>query len=179
MMRIMVKKVIKLFLLIQVLITSTYLLSFEIYINVEIAFLSSFFIILGSAYAYRTMINTQVKADMIHEQKDLLDTIEDPHELYDDYEKNETPVEELNLKEIVQEERKKIKILNLKDIKKGSRAGFSPYRLVPYIFLILSFMTLENNHLLNIKFYLPSLLLGIIVAQVIAKDIIKTLNITK
>jgi hypothetical protein len=166
----MVKKVIKLFLLVQLLITSTYLLSFEIYINVEMAFLSSFFIILGSAYAYKTMVNTHVKADMLHEQKDLLDNIEDPHELYDDYEINNAPAEELNLKEIVQEERKKIKILNLKDIKKGSRAGFSPYRLVPYIFLILSFIALENNHLLNIKFYLPSLLLGIIIANLVIKE---------
>jgi hypothetical protein len=172
----MVKKVIKLFLLIQFLITSAYLISFEIYINIEIAFLSSFFIILGSAYAYKTMVNTQVKADIVNEQRDLLDSIEDPHELYDNYEINETPVEELDLKEIVKEERKKIKTLNLKDIKKGSRAGFSPYRLVPYIFLILGFIALENNHILNIKIYLPSILLGVIVAHLIIKDIILVNN---
>jgi hypothetical protein len=172
----MVKKVIKLFLLIQFLITSAYLISFEIYINIEIAFLSSFFIILGSAYAYKTMVNTQVKADIVNEQRDLLDSIEDPHELYDNYEINETPVEELDLKEIVKEERKKIKTLNLKDIKKGSRAGFSPYRLVPYIFLILGFIALENNHILNIKIYLPSILLGVIVAHLTIKDIILVNN---
>ena len=174
MMRIMVKKVIKLFLLIQVLIASAYLISFEMYINIEIAFLSSFFIILGSTYAYRTMVSTQVQADIVNEERDLLDSIEDPHELYDDYEINEAPAEELDLKEIVKEERKKIKILNLKDIKKGSRAGFSPYRLVPYIFLILSFIALENNHILNIMIYLPSLLIGIIAAHLLTRDIIKT-----
>lgn len=51
-------------------------------------------------------------------KKRFLDEVEDPYELYDETPINEAPVEELDLKAIVQEEKKRIKILNLKDIKK-------------------------------------------------------------
>ena len=170
------KKSIKLFIFTQILIFLTYLISFEVYINIHIAFLSSFLIIIGSTYAYRKMINTQLEADIINEERDLLDTIEDPHELYDDTAINDSPIDELDLKEIVKQEKKKIKILNLKDIKKGSKAGFSPLRLVPYAFLILSFIALKNNGLLDIKVYLPSLLIGIIIGYSSTKNII---NISK
>jgi len=168
MMRTMVRRVIKLFLLTQVLITFSYLISFEFYINVQIAFLSSFFIILGSTYAYKSMVENQVKTDTVTQDRDILDTIEDPHELYEENVVNE----DLDLKEIVKQEKKKIKILNLKDIKHGSKAGFSPFRLVPYLFLILSFIALKNNDLLLIKIYLPSLLLGIIIGYSATKNII-------
>ena len=173
--RIMVRKVIRLFVLTQIAISALLLISFEVYINVQIAFLSSFFIILGSAYAYKTMVSKQVETDIVSEDRDLLDTIEDPHELYEDHnvEQINTTEDTLELKEIVKQEKKKIKILNLKDIKKGSRAGFSPFRLLPYLFLILSFIALNNNDILSIKIYLPSLLLGIIIGYTATKDIIK------
>lgn len=166
------KKVIKLFLVVQLSILFLYLISFEFYINVQLAYLSSFFIILGSTYAYRKMIVTQVEADIVNEERDLLDSIEDPYELYDDTVINDAPADELDLKEIVKQEKKKIKILNLKDIKKGSRAGFSLFRLIPYAFLILSFIALKNNDLLNIQIYLPSLLIGIISGYSATKNII-------
>jgi len=165
----MVKRIIKLFVLTQIFISTLFLISFEFYINVQIAFLSSFFIILGSTYAYRQMINTKVDADIVNEERDLLDSIEDPHELYDDEPLNDIPADQLDLKEIVKQEKKKIKILNLKDVKKGSKAGFSPFRLIPYAFLILSFIALKNNDLLIIKIYLPSLLIGIIIGYLSIK----------
>ena len=62
--------------------------------------------------------------------------------------------------------------VDLKDVKKGSKAGFSPFRLVPYAFLILSFIALKNNNLLNIGIYLPSLLIGIIIGYYSTRDII-------
>ena len=97
--------------------------------------------------------------------------MEDPHELYDEQQINESPADELDLKAIVKEEKKKIKILNLSDIKKGSRATFSLFRLIPYLFLVLGFIALKNNELLDISIYLPSLLIGIIVGYVVSKKI--------
>ena len=90
--------------------------------------------------------------------------------LYDDTPINDTPTDELDLKAIVKEEKKKIKILNIKDIKKGGRAGFSLFRLLPYLFLILGFIALKNNELLDIVIYLPSLLVGIIIGYISSKD---------
>ena len=166
-----VKKTIKIIGVVELLILSTTLISFNFFINLQVAFLSSFFIIAGSAYAYKKMINSGIALENIDEKKDILDEIEDPYELYDETPINETPADELDLKAIVIEEKKKIKILNLKDIKKGSKAGISLYRLVPYLFLILGFIAIKNNELLDIFIYLPSLLIGIIAGYFVSKDL--------
>jgi len=170
MMRIMVSKSIKIVLFVEILILLTKLISFEFFINLQIAFLSSFFVIIGSTLAYKRMVISEVNADNIDYKRDFLDELEDPHELYDDEPINDAPAEELDLKEIVKEERKKIKMFNMKDAKKGFKAGVSFYRVVPYIFLVLAFIALKNNELLSIGVYLPSLLLGIIVGSISSKS---------
>ena len=170
-MRIMVKKSIKILLLVEILILATKLISFEFFINLQIAFLSSFFVIVGSTFAYKRMVISEVDANNIDYKRDFLDELEDPHELYDDEPINNAPAEELDLKEIVKEERKKIKMLNFKDAKKGFKAGVSFYRLVPYLFLVLAFIALKNNDLLAVSIYLPSLLIGIIVGHLISKEL--------
>ena len=171
MMRIMVKQSIKIILGVEILILLSKLISFGFFINLQIAFLSSLFVILGSAYAHRKMVINDVESENIGYERDFLDEVEDPHELYDDVEINNAPAEELNLKEIVQEERKKIKTFSVKSMKKGARAGVSMFRLVPYIFLILGFIALKNNNLLDIAIYLPSLMVGIIVGSISSKRV--------
>lgn len=166
-MRITVKKAIKLLTLSELAIILLNIISFEFFINAQIAFLSSFFIILGSMYAYKNMIDHKIKNEEIDEKRDDIDSILDPYELDDETPINEKPIEELDLKSIVKEEKKKIKLLNMSDVKKGSSASFSPYRLVPYLFLIIAFIALKNNELLNIAVYLPSLLFGVIVGYMI------------
>lgn len=164
------KKAISLALVTQLIILTTYFISFNFYINLQIAFLSSFFIMLGSMYAYKKMVNTQLESEVIDEDRDLLDKIEDPHELYE-----EVVAEDIDsgkdLKTIVKEEKKKIKTFNVKSMKHGAKGSVSIFRLVPYIFLILGFIALNNNKLLDIKVYLPSLLVGIIVGYVISREI--------
>ena len=170
-MRMRVKKTIKFLVILQSLVLLANIISFEFYINLQIAFLSSFFIIAGSAYAHKKMIKEQIELENIDEKKDILDEIEDPYELYEELEIDDRPIDELDIKAIVKEEKKKIKILNVKDIKKGSKAGVSLFRLVPYIFLILGFIALKNNALLDISIYLPSLLVGIVAGYFFAKEL--------
>jgi len=170
----MVKQSIKLIAISELLIIATSLFSFSFFMNLQIAYLSSLFIILGSSYAYRKMINTQVASDMVEEKRDLLDEIEDPHELYEEDSINYAPVEELDLRAIVKEEKKKIKTFSFESMKHGAKGSSSLFRLVPYIFLILGFIALKNNELLDITIYLPSLLVGIIVGSVSSKDIFST-----
>lgn len=158
----MVKKTIKYLLALELLFLGSSFFSFTFFINLQIAFLSSFMIIVGSMYAYRKMIDQKIKHEEVEEQRDDFEKLLDPYELDDEIPINHTPAEELDLKAIVKEEKKKIKLLNLSDIKKGSSASLSAYRLVPYLFLIIAFIALKNNDLLDIKVYLPSLLLGII-----------------
>ena len=170
MMRIMVKKAIKIIGITELIILFFYFYSFEIFINIQIAFLSSLFVILGASFAYKKMVQTQVEADDYEEKRDLLDDIEDPHELYDDEPINEAPVEELDLKAIVKEERAKIKTLSVKSMKHGAKGSVSLFRLVPYLFLVLGFIALKNNELLDIAIYLPSLLVGIVVGSMASKE---------
>ncbi|MDQ7045610.1 MAG: hypothetical protein Q9M32_06845 [Sulfurimonas sp.] len=146
----------------ELVVLSSLAYSSTMYMNVQMAYLSSLFVILGSSYAYKSMIIKKVDADEYEGERNLLETIEDPHGLYE---------EELDLKEIVKEERAKIKTLSRDSMKKGVKGAASLFRLVPYAFLVLGFMSLENNGLLDISIYLPSLLLGIIVGSSSAKEL--------
>jgi len=170
-MRIMVKKLIKILAISEILIVATTFISFTFFINLQVAFLSSYFVIVGSMYAYKKMVQNQLDANVIDEDRDLLDQIEDPHELYDDVDINEAPADELDLKEIVKEERAKIKTFNKDSIKHGARGSVSLFRLVPYLFLVLGFIALKNNELLSIGVYLPSLAIGIIIGNISMKTI--------
>lgn len=172
MMRIMVKKTISIILGTEFIILLSYLYSPSIFANIQVAFFSSLFVILGSSFAYSKMVKMKVASDEIDEKRDLLDEIEDPHELYDNQPINDAPVEDLDLKAIVKEERAKIKTFSLKSIKHGAKGSVSMFRLVPYLFLVLGFIALENNNLLDLSFYLPSLLIGIIVGSISSKEII-------
>jgi hypothetical protein len=167
----MVKKAINLIVISEALVLLTNLISFEFYINLQVAFLSSLFVILGASYGYKKMVNSQVSSGEFEDKRDLLDEIEDPHALYDDEALNEAPYEELDLKQIVKEERAKIKTFSLKSAKQGAKGSVSAFRLVPYVFLILGFIALKNNELLDISIYLPSLLVGIVVGSVLGREI--------
>jgi hypothetical protein len=164
-----VERSIKTFLLVELFIFASYFYSVTLFINVQVAFLSSFFIILGSALAYKKMVEAKRDSGEYESDRDLLDTIEDPHELYDDKPLNEAPAEELDLKAIVKEERAKIKTFSLSSMKHGVRASVSLFRLVPYLLLILGFVALKNNDVLELKFYLPALLVGIVTASILTK----------
>ncbi len=170
MIRTMVKKAISLIAITEFLILGTYLYDFTLFINLQIAFLSSFFVIVGSSYAYKKMIQTQVDVKNREDGKrDLLEIIEDPYELYDDVEINNAPADELDLKTIVKEEKSKIKTFSFQSAKHGVRGSVSLFRLVPYLFLVLGFIALKNHEVLDIAVYLPSILLGIIIGSISSK----------
>ncbi len=178
------KRITSTLLLSEALVLSTALYSKTFYINAQVAFLSSMFVIVGASLAYKKMVITKVDAEAYEGDRDLLDTIEDPHGLYDKvndevregalgYEDNinEAPPEELDLKTIVKEEKAKIKTFSVKSMKHGARGSVSIFRIVPYIFLVLGFIALENNNLLDLSAYLPSLFIGIVVGSLVSKEI--------
>ncbi len=172
MMRIMVKKTISILLVSEIIILATYFISYAVFINTQVAFLSAFFIILGSSYSYKRMVNAQIKSGNFEDKRDLLDTIEDPHELYDDTPINNAPYEELDLKSIVKEEKAKIKTFTVESAKYGARGSISAFRLIPYLFLVLAFIALKNNELLSLWYYLPALTVGIIIGSLVSKEVV-------
>ncbi len=171
MMRITVKKAISLFVTLQAPILISYFFSLKAFANIETAFLSALFIIVGTSYAYKRVVLTKVESGEYVKERDLLDKIEDPYELYDDKETNDVSPKELNLKEIVKEEKAKVKLLNMKNMKYGAKGGISLFRLLPYLFLIFGFIALKNNNILELWYYLPSLFMGIVAGSFISKEI--------
>lgn len=167
-----VKKTISIFVISQSILFGFYFLSKAAFINVEVAFLSAFLVIIGSSYAYKQMVKSQLESGNYEEKRDILETIEDPHELYDDEEINNAPYEELDLKSIVKEEKAKIKTFSLQSAKHGVRGSLSLFRLLPYLFLVLGFIALKNNGILNLWYYLPALSVGIVVGSFISKEVV-------
>ena len=169
----MVLRVIKPLLVGEALVLASALYSQLFFINIQVAFLSSLFVILGASFAYKRVVDAKVGSDVYEEQRDLLDTIEDPHELYEmnNTAINEAPAEALDLKAIVKEERAKIKTFSLESIKHGAGGTLSLLRLVPYVLLILGFIALKNNNILDLRVYLPALLIGIIAGSFASKEI--------
>jgi len=169
----MVKKAISLIAITELLVVATQAFSFEFFMNLQVAFASSLFVILGASYAYKRMVQSSVAAGLVEEKRDFLDELEDPHELYEENPINDAPVEELDLKAIVKEEKAKIKTFSVKSMKHGAKGSVSLFRIVPYVFLALGFIALKNNELLNLAIYLPSLLVGIIVGSISGKTLFK------
>jgi len=137
-------------------------------INSQLAFISSFLVTVASYFSYKRLIDKRVRLKMeSFDDRSELDKIEDPYELYDEDEINQTPIEDLDVKQIIKDEKKKIKIINPKSLKYGIKGGFSLLRLGGYLFLIAGFIALKNNHLLDLKIYLPSILIGIVLGNMI------------
>ncbi len=141
-------------------------------LNFELAFFAAMFIILGSFSGYKRMIQRRMDAGEGLDQA-LFEKIEDPYELYEE-ESLETE-EKQDLKEVIKEEKKRLK-QNKETFKKTVKSTtgiLSPWRFIPYLFLILSFVALNNNHILDIFAFLLGLGFGIVSAVILGKTWIK------
>lgn len=130
-------------------------------INSQIAFLSSSLIMFASIISYRNMVQARVDMGMVvaDDNRDTLDKIEDPFDLYS--EDNPNDKEDKTLKEVVVEEKKNLKKdrRSLWQTTKDSKAALSFYRLGAYAILIFGFFYLNNNENLDIPSYLSALAL--------------------
>ncbi len=140
-------------------------------INSQVAFISSSLIMLGSMQSYKSMVKQRlvgVASVSAHNERDTLDKLEDPYDLFDDEDKKEDG-EDKTLVEVVKEERANLKKNSRSIIQttKDAKASFSFYRLGAYGVLILGFFYLNSNHFLKLIPYLTFLTLPTIVIVVI------------
>ncbi|MDX1295166.1 MAG: hypothetical protein R3302_02795 [Sulfurimonadaceae bacterium] len=173
-------KAIKQIVVLQALLLALWPISFELFINIEIAFFSSFFILLGSMYSYAKLVSKRVESYEGRDEKDLVEKIDDPYDLYDDEEQPKTEVDpdEVDLKELIKEEKKRIKATGAaKNVKKTAPAMVSLYRLVPYGFLVLGFIGLKNNGLLELWPYLIGIGLGVLAGLFVGKELFKSTSV--
>lgn len=169
-------KSIKLLLLVELLILALNFYAFEFFISFQISVISALLIMLGSMYSYSTLVKRRLDEETVMD--DAYDKIEDPYELYDDEASIDAikDDENLDLKAVVKEERAKLKANKntYGNLKKSSPALVSVFRLVPYIFLVLGFIGLKNNELLELIPYLSGLAVGIYLGYVTGSQLFKT-----
>ncbi len=148
---------------------------FDVVLNLQVAFFSSFFIILGSFFGYRKNILKQSENYIIKDEneRDTIDTIDDKFDLYGEINKNELSDEDV--KNIIKEERSK---QNIKDsftnTMKSLSSVTSIYRIMGYMLLVIGFFFLNNNQLLIPIAYLLGFLIVPIMALIVNLKYIKS-----
>ena len=153
-------KLFKTLVVVDVLVIAASLIFFDIRVlwNTQIAFISASLVLIGSMISYRRMVNTSVENNvvMMDDTKDVIDKLEDPYDLYSEEIVEE---EEKDLVETVKEEKKRLKEnkRTLSQTIKDSKAAFSFYRLGSYAVLVLGFLYLNRQGLLDIPSYLVAL----------------------
>lgn len=170
-------KAIKQIAALQALLLVLWPISFDIFVNVEVAFFSAFFIMMGSMYSYSRLVTKRLDNWENQNDKDLVDKIDDPYDLYDEEgePKPEVNPEEIDLKEFIKEEKKRIKATGAtKNTVKSAPAMVSLYRMIPYGLLVLGFIGLKNNGALSLWPYLVGLGLGILAGLFVGKGLFTT-----
>ena len=125
-------------------------------LNTQVAFISSLFIIIASFLSYRKNIqnrlsNLDLTKTNQNEDRDKIDEIDDPYDLYTEYE--QIPEEELTsekIKEIINDEKSKVNKNSFKNTLFSASGFLSIYRILGYGILIFGFFALNNN-----KIFLP------------------------
>jgi hypothetical protein len=129
-------------------------------LNAQVAFVSAFLILLGSMYSYRRMVLQNLDNETMMHQDDLVEKIDDPYDLYSETEEGG---EERPFKEVIKEEKARLKAnkATVRNVSKSTPALLSLYRLIPYALLVLGFIALKNNNMLELGYFLPGLAVGI------------------
>jgi len=137
-------------------------------LNSQVAFISSLFITIASFLSYRRNVNGRIaNLDLSKTQKgedrDKIDEIDDPFDLYTEYE--EIPEEELTpekIKEIIEDEKSKVKKNSFKNTIFSAGGFLSIYRVLGYGFLVFGFFALNNN-----KIFIPiAFIIGLAVVPI-------------
>jgi len=137
---------------------------YESILNTQTGFLSATLVMLGSMKSYKRMVDARVENEVITTDidKDVIDKLEDPHDLYSE-EVKEEPVEDI--KAAIKEERARLKQnrRSLFEVLKDTKAALSLYRVGAYAVLALGFLYLNRHGILHIPLYLFSLGLPMLV----------------
>lgn len=146
-------------------------------LNTQIAFISSLLITVASFISYKKNIqnrlsNFDYSKISKDEDRDKIDEIDDPYDLYTEYE--EIPENELTaekIKEIINDEKSKVKRNSVKNTIFSASGFLSIYRIFGYIILIFGFFVLNNNKIfMPISFIIG---LGIVPFGVLISKLIK------
>ena len=142
----------------------------------QIGFFTSSLVIAASMASYRQMIEKRLEygAVPIEDERDELDKIDDPYDLYEDETSSSINEEERELSkeefvEIYKEEksRQKAQKRSIPEVLRDSRAFLSIYRLGAYGLLILGFFYLNRHDYLHIPSYFFALTVPPVIVVII------------
>ncbi len=151
------------------------------FLNAQVAFFSSLFITIASFLSYKNNIQNRLsnldlsKSNSQTVDRDKIDEIDDPYDLYTEYE--EIPESELTpekIKEILNNEKSKVKRNSFKNTLFSASGFLSIYRVLGYGILIFGFFALNNNKIfLSIAFMigLGIVPLGVLFSKLIEKKL--------
>ncbi len=132
-----------------------------------VAFITSSLVVLASFKNYKNMVDKRLANASGEEfdDRDELDKIEDPYNLYDEMQAND---EDKSFKDIIKEEKQRLKEQKrpLKQSISDSARAFNYIRLIAYAILVTGFFMLLKSKNLNMAFYLATLILPNIIAIV-------------
>ena len=150
------------------------------FLNSQVAFISSLFITIATFLSYKRNIQHRISNLDLSQSNDLeqrdkidkIDEIDDPYDLYTEYE--EIPENELTaekIKEIINDEKSKVKKNTFKNTLFSAGGFLSIYRILGYGVLVFGFFALNNNGIfLPLAFILG---LGIVPFGVLFSKLIK------
>lgn len=162
-----IKQAVRIFVLSHFAVLLLLFLSKAVYANFTVAMLTSMFIVMGSLYSYRNMIAQRVEGAELDDTKDVIDMMDDPYDLYEE----EREQEITDIKQMIKEEKARQKSNIVQNTTQNASAWVSLYRLIPYAFLILGFLALNNSHSLLVLPYLLGLAAGIPLGYFIAREL--------
>ncbi len=123
-------------------------------LNTQVAFVSTLLITIASFLSYRKNIKARISnldlsnEQVLKEDRDKIDEIDDPFDLYSE---NEEVLEEdlspEKIKEILKEEKAKVKNNYFKNTIFSASGFLSIYRILAYAILVFSFFALNNNNI--------------------------------
>jgi len=169
MMKMSVKKLIFIFIVVDFAVLAfSFFKGTNFLLSSQAGFISSLLVTLASYRGYKKMVEHKVAiGDIPKEERDELDKIDDKFDLYD--EDNHENEKELDFKEVVAQERAKIKGFknSITNTKKSFFAFISPFRLFAYLFLVASFLYLNTHHMLDIFGFLVGISIVSLVSLVV------------
>ena len=126
----------------------------------QIGYFTSALVIAASMVSYRRMIEKRLEYEpaVTDTERDELDKIDDPLELYDE-EQEDRELSRDEFAKVVQAEKAKQKASkrSITQVMKDAKGSFTLYRIGAYLLLVLGFFYLNRHHYLHIPSYLFSL----------------------
>lgn len=174
----MIKKYIKIFFLVDIvlLIAAFFYGGFSSLINSQFAFVSSLLITLATFISYKNSVLKRVEnfEDTEMETRDLIDEIDDAHDLYSpDVKQESKELSAQEIKTVIKEEKAKVKKHYVKNTIASAGSFMSIYRIGGYFILVVGLLYLTNNNLFSPIPYLIGLFvvpLSMLLSQLILKE---------